>query len=65
MAMNSDKILSPFEKQCLKYFLLGHNYNEIAIILNLSPKKIDNALSRCKSKLKNLNKMNSSIGESF
>ncbi|MTL36331.1 RNA polymerase subunit sigma, partial [Turicibacter sanguinis] len=42
-----------------------HNYNEIAIILNLSPKKIDNALSRCKSKLKNLNKMNSSIGESF
>lgn len=48
-------ILSDFEKQCLKYYLLDNNYKEIAAILGISPKKVDNALIRCKNKLKSLN----------
>ena len=56
--LKDDKILSQFEKQCLRCQIEGHNYNEIAMILNMPPKKVDNALSRCKSKLKNLNKVN-------
>ena len=57
-------ILSEFEKTCLKYYLLDNNYIEIALILNVPPKKVDNALSRCKTKLKNLNKINVSYGQS-
>ena len=53
-----DQLLSQIEKQCLRYWLEGHNYNEIAMILEMPPKKVDNALSRCKNKLRSLNKVN-------
>lgn len=56
-------ILLNLKKLCLKYYLLDNNYIEIATILSVPPKKVDNALSRCKSKLKNLNKINSSSGQ--
>ena len=59
-ALKEEGILSEFEKICLKYYLLDNNYIEIAAILGIPPKKVDNALSRCKNKLKNLNKINSS-----
>ena len=62
-ALREKGILSEFEKTCLKYYLLDNNYIEIATILSVPPKKVDNALSRCKSKLKNLNKINSSSGQ--
>lgn len=64
LALKEKGILSEFEKTCLKYYLLDNNYIEIALILNVPPKKVDNALSRCKTKLKNLNKINVSYGQS-
>jgi len=54
-ALVDEGLLSELEKKCLKYFLLDNNYKEIATILEISPKVVDNALSRCKSKLKKLN----------
>lgn len=54
-ALVSKELLSNLEKQCLKYFLLDNDYKEVATILGVSPKKVDNALSRCKSKLRKLN----------
>lgn len=52
--MADKKILSDFEKACLKHYLLGHNYNEISLILSMPPKKVDNAINRCKLKLKKI-----------
>lgn len=43
--------LSKFEAQVVKYYLKGYNYIDIAEILGKTPKSIDNALSRIKSKL--------------
>lgn len=48
------KNLSSFENQVVKYFLKGYTYTDIAKILNKTPKAIDNALSRIKTKLKYL-----------
>lgn len=45
-------LLSSFEKEVLKYYVLGLNYVEIANILKKTPKSIDNALSRIKIKLR-------------
>lgn len=45
--------LSEKEYSVLKYFLQGYSYKEIAKILNVSPKSIDNSLSRIKMKIKN------------
>ena len=54
-ALVGENLLSNLEKECLKYYLLDHDYKEIAAILGISPKKVDNALSRCKTKLRRLN----------
>ncbi|MDE5977425.1 MAG: sigma-70 family RNA polymerase sigma factor [Turicibacter sp.] len=62
-ALKEKGILSDFEKTCLKYYLLDNNYIEIAAILSVPPKKVDNALCRCKSKLKDLNKISPSSGQ--
>ena len=43
--------LSGFEAEVVKYYLKGYNYVDIASILGKTPKSIDNALSRIKSKL--------------
>jgi len=51
-AMSGKEILSEFEKQCFRYYLMDNNYNEIAEILNITPKKVDNALSRSKRKMR-------------
>lgn len=47
-----EKILSGYEKEVLKQYIEGHNYIEIAKVLDKEPKSIDNALSRIKMKLK-------------
>ena len=49
-----DSKLSDFEKCVVELFLDGYNYMGIANKLNKSPKSIDNALTRIKTKLKNI-----------
>ncbi|MCR5654204.1 MAG: sigma-70 family RNA polymerase sigma factor [Lachnospiraceae bacterium] len=44
--------LSDMEKKAMKMFIRGLNYVEIAEILEVSPKTVDNALNRAKNKLK-------------
>ena len=44
--------LSPMERQVLDLYLRGEGYVEIARILNKSPKSIDNALQRIRSKIR-------------
>jgi len=49
-----EETLSPFEKQVLDLYITGLTYVEIAKILNKTEKATDNALQRCKSKIKKL-----------
>ena len=51
-ALSCDHLLSDLEKKCLRHLMLDNNYKEIAAILDISPKKVDNAIGRCKTKLK-------------
>ena len=46
-----DTILSPMEKQVCDLYLQGMDYRQIAGYLNKSPKSIDNALQRIRSKI--------------
>ena len=46
------KNLSPFESSVVKYYLKGYGYVDIAKMLDRTPKSIDNALKRIKTKLK-------------
>ncbi len=48
------RTLSKKEFDVFKYYLKGYTYKEIAEILNLKEKSIDNSLSRIKNKLKDL-----------
>lgn len=49
---NVRKRLSPLERKVLDDYLTGLNYRQIAEQLGKSPKVIDNALSRIKSKIR-------------
>lgn len=44
--------LSPFETNVLNLFLEGEDYQKIAVLLDKTPKSIDNALQRIRAKLK-------------
>lgn len=44
------EVMSPFESRVLYLHLMGTDYRKIAELLNKSPKSIDNALQRIKSK---------------
>ena len=44
--------LSPMENQVLEYYLAGNGYGEIARIMGKTPKSIDNALQRIRTKIK-------------
>ena len=53
-AFTNEKIksmLSKFEYEVLEKYINGQSYNEIAIIMDKSPKSIDNALQRIKKKV--------------
>ncbi len=50
------KVLSELEVQVVNLYMEGKNYKEIAVILNKSPKSIDNALQRIKKKLEGVKK---------
>ena len=47
-----NKLFSPIQLDVLKYYLEGYTYSEIANIVNLSPKKVDNTLHGIKNKIK-------------
>ena len=47
-----NKLLTPLEKKVLDGYLDGSSYLQIAQSLNISPKSVDNAISRIKIKLK-------------
>ena len=44
--------LSPMENQVLEYYLAGTGYGEIAELMGKTPKSIDNALRRIRTKIK-------------
>lgn len=46
-----DELLSSLEKSVLAYYLEGKSYQEIAELLDKTPKSIDNALQRVKKKM--------------
>ncbi len=48
----SNQVLSDLEKLCLKSLLKGHNYKEIAQLHDLPTKTVENAVTRCKVKLR-------------
>lgn len=54
-----ETLLSPMEKQVCDLYLQGMDYRQIAAHLNKSPKSIDNALQRIRSKI---GKMEKQIG---
>ena len=47
------KVLSPMENRVLDYYLKGYSYIQIAGIMEKTPKSIDNALQRIRSKIRN------------
>ena len=48
------EVLSPLEQKVLKLYLKGVNYTEIAGLLDMSSKSVDNALQRIKNKSKKI-----------
>ena len=46
------EILSPFEYQVLELYLKGYGYQQIAQQMEKSPKAIDNALQRIRTKVR-------------
>ena len=52
------KSLSNNEKDVLYLMVDGFSYKEIATILNLEPKSVDNTIQRIKNKVKSIIKIN-------
>jgi RNA polymerase sporulation-specific sigma factor len=50
--LESEHLLSRFEKRCFKRYVEGKSYGEIALELNEEIKTIDNALVRCRKKMR-------------
>ena len=50
------KLLSPMENRVLSYYMEGYSYTRIGQILGKSPKSMDNALQRIRSKIRNYRK---------
>ena len=46
------KLLSPMEREVFSYMLQGKDYREIAGLMGKSPKSIDNAIQRIRTKLR-------------
>lgn len=51
LGLKIEENLSKLEKEVLKMYLSGISYQEIALIMERTPKSIDNALQRVKKKL--------------
>ncbi|HBP43285.1 MAG TPA: RNA polymerase sporulation sigma factor SigH [Clostridiales bacterium] len=52
------KVLSEYELKVLKLYLKGLSYNDIAVKIGATPKSVDNALNRIKTKLQFLKERN-------
>lgn len=48
------KVLSPFENHVLELYLRGNDYQQIADMMDKTPKSIDNALQRIRTKVKGI-----------
>ncbi|MCL1950877.1 MAG: sigma-70 family RNA polymerase sigma factor [Turicibacter sp.] len=53
-AFAREEFFTELEQSCLKLYLDGHNYTEMAKKLGTSNKAVDNALARCRQKLKRM-----------
>lgn len=53
-AFAKEEFLTAIEKECLKLYLAGYNYNQIASKVGITRKKVDNSLFNCRQKLKRL-----------
>ena len=49
-----EELLTGLEKGCLKDYLKGHNYEEIAKRQGVTTKSVGNALTRCRKKMKQM-----------
>lgn len=52
--LESEHVLSGLEKRCFKGYIEGKGYGEIALELNEEIKSVDNALVRCRGKVKRI-----------
>lgn len=52
--LESDHLLTRLEKRCFKGYIEGKGYGEIALELNEEIKSVDNALVRCRGKVKRM-----------
>ena len=52
------KVLSEYELKVLKLYLKGLSYNDIGVKIGATPKSVDNALNRIKTKLQFLKERN-------
>lgn len=50
--LESDHVLTKFEKRCFKGYVEGKTYEEIALELDEAVKSVDNALVRCRKKMR-------------
>ncbi len=53
MLKQVDELLSEREREVFYLYLSAYSYNQIAEKLNISPKSVDNAITRAKAKLRN------------
>lgn len=53
-ALESKQLLTELEKKCFKAYIEGKGYEEIALELNEDIKSVDNALMRCREKVKRI-----------
>lgn len=53
MMRQVDKLLSEKEREVFYLYLSAYSYNQIAEKLNITPKSVDNAITRAKTKLRN------------
>lgn len=50
--LDDEEFLTKFEKECLKLYLAGRNYVEMAEALGITQKGVDNALGRVRQKMR-------------
>lgn len=58
------KMLSPLENEVLAYYLDGYTYTQIGEIMGKSPKSMDNALQRIRTKIRSFRENRKSVEKS-
>lgn len=57
------RLLSPLENEVLSYYLDGYSYTQIGEIMGKSPKSMDNALQRIRTKIRSFRKNREKVGK--